>query len=310
MARHSGRAHVTTLCTWTNCGRPTRDGALVCEESLDDLAAGLRALLPSTSDRPDQLSTARLTVTAGGVVFGWCPLPRPMAVVPGLWDELQATIVGDRGIDYRALGGGKGASGSEGEGVVATGISLNERASEVSSLLRAWLRHLVLICQDHRLDHLAPAEWQPRSTHLVPAMAEWLTWRIDAMAWNPEAAAAAEQVDRIIDQARWAIDRPESRQQLGLCPVEGCDGHVSAVHGAAFAICGKCRGQVEAQPLRDRVLAEADGQVMTAAQFADFATRYGSNASPETVRERTRKALSKWAQRDQILPAGYVTPSG
>lgn len=312
----STRQGTEQVCTWA-CGRPTRDNALVCDTCLDGLAVGLRDLQATSGGRPDPLRRHRSTSTdivlrsttsgavlsAGSQVVEWCEWPRRAEVVPGLWDELRATLTGERGIDYGALGG----SGGSGErGVVETGLVLHEAASEIAGLLTEWLRHLILLCRQYRLDHVAPAEWQPRSTRLVPAMAEWLSWRVDSFAWHPEAAEAADQISRLIEQARWVVDRPATRQQLGPCPVEGCDGQVSAVQGAAWAMCYRDRSHsVEAQPLRDRLLDELGDRLCTAAEIARLSTYLGLRAD----RDRVRESVNLWAHRERISASSFITPT-
>lgn len=319
----SPRARVqdsVSVCSWRGCKRPTRDHALVCDGCLDELAIGLRDLLPTESDRPTDMVAIRTVVTiAAGPLpvpadglertpgdrealpptqVEWCVYPRPREVVPGLWDELQATIVGERAIDY-----GSGSGGGSGErGVVSVGLVLPEAASDVAEVLRLWLRHLVRLAVEFRLDHNAPPEWVSRFPQAsVPGMAEWLSWRVDAMCWNPEVADAAGSLHRLIDQASWVVNRPEARQQLGDCPAQGCDGHLSALPAATFASCHRDRAhQVEAQPLRDRLLDELDDRICTAAQIAHLTTYLGLRKN----REQVRKQINQWAHRARIATRG------
>jgi hypothetical protein len=228
----------------------------------------------------------------------WCVYPRPRQIVPGLWDELQATIVGERAIDY----GGSTGGGSGERGVVLVGLVLPEVASDVAELLRLWLRHLVRLAVEYRLDHNAPPEWTSRFPQAsVPGMAEWLAWRIDAMAWNPEVADAADNTRRLIGQATWVVNRPTARQQLGDCPVADCEGHLSAVPGSTFATCHLDRAHhVEAQPLRDRLLGDLNDRLHTAAEIARLTTYLGLRKN----REQVRKQINQWAKRERILPRG------
>lgn len=322
MSPRSAREAEVSVCSWRGCTNPTRDHALVCEECLDKFSAGLRDLLPSEGDRPTDLVIVRalpLPAVSVELVDGdedqrtpgdrealqpeqaeWCVYPRPRAIVPGLWDELQATIVGERAIDYSA-GGAGGGSGER--GVVSVGLVLPEAASDIAEVLRLWLRHLVRLAVEFRLDHYAPPEWVSRFPQAsVPGMAEWLAWRVDAMAWNPEAADAAGSTYRLISQAAWVVNRPSARQDLGDCPAEGCDGHLSAIQYATFASCDVCRQQVEAQPLRDRLLDTLDDRLCTAAEIAHLTTYLGLRKN----REQVRKQVNQWAHRG---PLAYRTPA-
>src|SRR4051812_4897438 len=100
------------------CGTPTKDAAFVCDRCIDTMAADLRELLPTTDD-------------------------------PGLWVTLESVIAGERGIDYRTLGGGSGGS-------VATGIVLDENAVQRARKLRQVLTRLVMDCVARGVSHTGP----------------------------------------------------------------------------------------------------------------------------------------------------------
>lgn len=252
--RTGTRTRVARIC---QCGHPTRDGAYVCDCCLDGLASDLRELLPAGE-------------------------------APGLWADLGSVIAGERGVDYRALGGGSG--GSE-----ETGIVLDEVASRRAANLRRVLRRLVVGCMANHVDHTAPAEWAPRAASEVPAMVEWLLWRIDAMAWHPEFATAPHHVQRAVDAARWSVMPAPFRQWLGACRIRGCDGAMFARRDDTFATCDRCDAYVEAAPLRDRLIGELEDRLCTAAQIAEL-------YDPEpTERERIRKRINQWAHRGRLL---------
>lgn len=273
------------MCSWPNCDRPTRNGAWVCDSCLDIFTVGLRELSPHAGAHRDPLS------------------PSGREVVPGLWDELQITIVGQRGVDYGRLGGG--GSGSGERGVVAVGIELNQRASDLATDLERALRHLRLMAESHRLTYLGDAVVRPRSRHRVGQLAEWLILRVDAMALVPEVAEFAARVLALIEQARWVIDRPEARYSLARCPVEGCEGNLSAAPDDTYARCRLCRAAVEAQPLRDAAMTEKRDAWMTPKEIARFATGLGFRSSSEKARQRTLEQISKWGLRNKIQPLGY-----
>lgn len=303
--RNTHRDHpaAAPTCSWC-VTRPTRDGLLVCDQCLDGFAAGLRDLLPTQSDRPLFVGLVRYAGTGPSRVE-WCPFPRPTETVPGLWDDLLASVAGERAIDYATLG--SSASGSGERGVASTGINLPERAVEIEAEVARSLRHLVVVCRDLRVQHAAPAELS-LSSRLVPAMVEWLRWRVDGIAAVPEAATAAARVRDAIDAARWVVNRPPVRQQLGPCLVEGCPGQVTAVPGAAYARCDGEEGHAfDAQPFRDWLLGEADELLCTAAEIANGIAAW-LNRRDEC--EQIRKRVNQWVHRGQLTVRGTDPDTG
>lgn len=298
--RRNTHRDADAVCAWCQL-IPARDDAFVCDGCLDDFATALRELLPGTSARPE--------VMLGHV--GWCEYPRRREIVPGLWEDLEAHVAGERGIDYRTLGGSGGLDvddtdllPGERRGVVPTGIVIPQRAAQVKTELVRSLRALVVACRDARIEHTAPDGQELRSNRLVPAMSEWLQWRVDAIAFHPEVAEHARVAFWAIDSARWVIDRPSTRQHLGDCPVEDCDGYLTATPEATFAHCNIERHAVEAQPLRDRLIADLDDKLMPAADIARISTYLGLRRDRVAV----RKQINQWAHRDRIWVAEYDTP--
>jgi hypothetical protein len=294
-ARTGTHARATVFC---KCGTPTRDGAFICDVCLDELAVGLHELLPSAGDRPDPVSAVRFTVLEqpigatdlADLVVEWCPLPRPTVTDPGLWASLHSVIAGERGIDYRALGGGSG-------GAVETGLVLDETAVQRASHLRKALRQLVIACMSARVEHTAPDGWAPRAAAEVPAMVEWLAWRVTGLAWNPVTAMAAHALIAGINDARTSVDIAPARQNLGPCVVEDCDGHYRPMRDETFATCSKCGCWVEAQLLRDWLIGELEESLVTAAEAAKLSTYLGLRAG----RDRVRNLVKDWSHRRRLI---------
>lgn len=291
--RRNTTRETTSGCAWRGCDQPTRDGAYVCDGCLDELADALRELLPAAGDRVDPNPT-RLTSTG----VAWCPWPRPAELVPGLWDDLISAVAGEQGVDYRTLSIGAPSD--------ATGIALAERAAEIAKALTQALRALVIVCRDARVEHTAPAGQRLKGRGLVPDMVEWLLWRVDGIALHPEAAARAQDVRDAVDDARWVIDRPSARQQLGDCIFPDCDGWLSAAPGARFARCNREDHSFEAQPIRDRMLSKLDDRLCTAAEIARLSTYLGLRADRTQVANRIRQ----WAHRGVIAPHAKAAQDG
>lgn len=326
------RGQEPTTCVWCKA-IPTRDGAYVCEEDLDAFVAALRELLPRPSDRALSFGLVRYAETVDRVVVSsvlpgdeadatalvetvvraeWCPYPRPAELVPGLWDDLLNFVSGERGIDYRTVGGSGGLTvddtalePGERRGVVPTGIVLPERAAEIGAVVTRSLRALVLVCMEARVPYIDPAGPVDLSSRLVPAMVEWLLWRVDGIALHPEAAQHAQHVFEAVEAARWVVDRPETRQQLGDCLVPDCPGHLTATPYATYAHCDHEGHAVEAQPLRDQLLDDLDDRLCTAAEIARLST-YLQLRQP---RDAVRKRVNQWGHRDRIKVRAYDTPT-
>lgn len=287
------------------CGNPTRDGLFVCDGCLDRLAKDLRSLLPAAGDRPEMLRKVHYRIVRRPIVgdvwcpwpmmledvgIMWCPWPRPREDEPGLWASLQSAIAGERGIDYRALGGGTGGSG-------ATGLTLNEAGVHAATRLRKALRQLVITCMAAHVDHTAPADWAPRAAAEVPAMAEWLSWRVSGLATHPEVARHPKTIHDAIEAARRIVMPAPRHQQLGDCLVDGCDGHMTAEVEDDFATCDKCGSWVETQPLRDWLIDELEHRLVTAAEAANLSTYLALRFDREAVRKR----VNLWAHRGRLI---------
>lgn len=291
--RNVTRSSTATVCGWCQQDN-TRDGAYACDDCIDEFVRCLRDLLPSSSDRPE--------VMLGHV--GWCEWPRPVELIPSLWEDLTSHVAGERGVDYRTLGGSGGLDvddtdlePGERRGSVPTGIVLPERATKVKDELVRALRALVLVANEAHLAAGGRDKDRPlRSSKLVPAMAEWLLWRVEAISLHPEAADLALGVCQAVGRAWWVIDRPEARQDLGDCPVDDCNGRLSAIAGATFAYCDAERHAVEAQPLRDRLIAELDDQLLDAAEIARISVFLGLRRDRDAV----RRLINVWAHRGRI----------
>lgn len=279
-----------------DCGRPTRDGAFVCEDCLDVLAESLRSLQPGRDPHRGRPA----------VFASWCPFPAVHVgeEVPGLWATLLSVVAGEQGVDYRKVGGGSGGSD-------ATGIELNERAARIARTVERSVRDLVVACMASRVGHSAPTTTAPTRApgrsraQMVPDMCRWLLWRVDNMAWHPDVAPLVHAVNEAVDSAVWVVDRPPTRQQLGPCPVDGCPGVLSATLGGIWARCTEkdCRHTTEAQPLRDDVLAKVGSSLVTAAEFADLAVYLGGYADWTKARDQIRKRVNQWSARHRVVAA-------
>lgn len=282
MSRRRGMRDVayTSEAPTCGCGVVTRDDAYVCPDCLTQLAADLHDLLPTAERR--SVSVVRPA--------GLCEWPRRMDEAPGLWGSLGDVIAGQRGIDYRTLGGATG-------GGQATGLVLNEFATRAGDRLRAVLRALVVECMAGHVTHTAPTGWAPTASTEVPAMAEWLLWRVDGLAWHPDTAGYPHQIRAAVARVEMAVLGPEKVQLLGPCtgPLD-CDGVMGAESGAMFASCSTCNHTTYAQPLRDALIADMGWWWVTAADAGHLSTFLGLTATRQTVKNR----IYQWHHRGAL----------
>jgi hypothetical protein len=265
--RHSSRATIGTrrreAVTECSCGKPTRDGAYICEDCLDGITADLRDLLPSGDTEP------------------------------GLWVELGSSVAGERGIDYRALGGASGGSD-------ATGLVLDEVAVARGRRVLDVLRGMARLCVAHDVRHSAPLSDdamsdRPRPGADVPELAEWLLWRVTDLAWHPEFTKAPVALEKAVRGIRATVMPLPHRQWLGSCPVNDCDGTLHARRDETFAECSRCGAFVEAKAQREWLIGHIEDQLCTAAEIAVL---YDPDPA---VRIRTRKRCNQWARRGRLL---------
>lgn len=259
--------HVRTVA-YCRCGRPTRDQAFVCDDCLDGLAQDLRALVPTDRD-------------------------------PGLWHDLWSVIAGERGIDYRALGGAKGGSvalddAAEPVGAVETGIELNEAATRRAAQIETLIEGMVRECRRLKVSDSAPRGWRPR-TRDVPGAAQWLSWRVTAMANHRTLARFPGDLAKAVDAARTTVMPLPGRQWLGACQVPGCNGNLYARRDETYAFCNGCGAAFLAKEMRDWLVGALEDQLCTATEIAEAYT-------PEPAEQRrVVNRVTQWAHRDQLL---------
>lgn len=282
------------------CDRPTRDAAFICDTCLDQLTADLTDLIPTAAIttagvRPELVHLGRVSVVyldgdRVGVATEWCPWPRPLEQDTGLWSALKSVIAGERGIDYRTLGGASG-------GTVATGLVLNEIAVRRADELTATLRRVVRFCMDHRIQHHAPSGWRPNSASEVPAMAEWLSKRTTGLAHHPDAVTIPSEIRRAVENTRKIVMPDQALLDLGPCLVDGCDGRFTAGRDDTFTTCEICGAWLEARVLRDALISELEERLVTAAEAAHLSTYLALRSD----RDRVRRRVNDWAHRGRLV---------
>lgn len=213
-------------------------------------------------------------------------LARALGDVPWLTEELEVTITRQKGVDYRGVGGGKGGKKpAERPSPVVWGAS--DARTHLKALLVSW----ALFCQAEDVRNSSPYPGLPDDN--LPALSRWLMWRVDGLALNEIGADAVEEITSAVAHCHRLIDRPADRQYLGRCGEEDCPGRLYARPGSDVARCDDCGTPVQADTLREGLLAELDDRLCTASEIARLSTYLGLKAD----REQVRKRINQWAKR-------------
>jgi hypothetical protein len=231
------------------CGKPTRDDAYVCEDCCDELH-------------------------------------RALGDVPWLDDQLEVTITGQKGVDYRKGGGGKGA----GELPSPVHWGASEARTHLNALLVSW----VLFCDAESIRNQSHHVGLPDDN--LKALSGWLIWRIDGLALHDIGPEAVDEITSGVAHCRRLVDRPADRQYLGDCEQQDCTGRMYSKPGSDFARCDACDTNVNAEAIRTTLLAKLDDRLCTAAEIARLSTYLGLKAGRDQVRNR----INQWHSRKLI----------
>lgn len=240
------------------CGRETRDDAYSCDDCGDSLA-------------------------------------RALGEVPWLDEELEVTISRQKGVDYRRVGGGKGAQKAA-ERPLPPVWGASEARTHLKALLVSW----TLFCLSEGIRSSDPRTEMPSDN--LPALSRWLMWRVDGLMLNDIAPEAIEEITSAVAHCHRLIDRPADRQFLGDCTA--CEpGKLYARSGSEWAKCDECGTTIQAQTLRDELLTKLDDRLCTAAEIARLSTYLGLKAD----REQVRKRINQWNKRGLVTEHPSVT---
>lgn len=247
--------NATSAC---RCGRPTRDSAYVCEDCGDTLG-------------------------------------RALGEVPWLDEQLEITITGQRGVDYRRLGGSKGGKkASERPSPVSWGPS--EARTHLRGLLVSWVR----FCADEQVRSRGVGNGLPADT--LVAMSAWMLNRVDGLLLHDIGSEAVDEITSAVAHCHRFVDRPAERQYLGTCTM--CEsGRLYARGGSTWARCEECGIGINADTIRERLLTELDDRLCTAAEIARLSTYLGLKADRDTVRKR----INQWHSRDLLVAHPAIT---
>lgn len=228
------------------CGKPTRDNAYICDDCLDQFAKVL-----------------------GDVTW--------------LDDELETSVVKEKGIDYSATG----ARGTE------TPLLFNAAASTARDNLTTALWTLVRFCVEEQIRASDPMTTLPDRN--IIAMSRWLLWRVDGLAYNDLAHELIATTTTAVNTCQKIIDRPPDRRYAGPC--NECKRDLYHRPDATEVTCAGCgqRWDVGEQQAwtNGQILEFLTGRLVTASEGAKYLGRLGIEVKQETI--------GKWRERKRIV---------
>lgn len=244
------------------CGRPTRDDAYVCEDCGDSLA-------------------------------------RALGDVPWLVEQLEISVTGQKGVDYRRVGGSKGGKkATERPSPVSWGPS--EARAHLRSLLVSWCR----FCAEEGVRHQSLSSELPADDLI--AMSRWLLNRVDGLMLHDIGSDAVDEITSAVAHCHRLVDRPAERQYLGSCDIDPghcMTGRLYSRAGSRWARCDNCDGTVDGDKIRTRLLAELEDRLCTASEIARLSTYLGLKADRDAVRKR----INQWHARKVIVEHPSIT---
>lgn len=240
------------------CGRETRDEAYVCDSCADQLA-------------------------------------RSLGDIPWLAEELEVTISRQKGVDYRGIGGGKGAKKAfERPSPVVWG------ASEAKDHLKAVLVSWALYSHQEGVRNSNPHDGLPDDT--LEALSRWLLWMVDGLTFDEIGPDAVDEITDAVAKCYRLIDSRPDKWYAGPCNAEldagecGCDLYANAARGEVK--CGNCGATYDVAARRKWLLEAAEDRLADAATLARSVSWLG--ALPLNAAR-----VRKWAQRGRIVVKGH-----
>lgn len=233
------------------CGRTTRDDAYGCEDCADKLTQALSEMQ-------------------------W------------LTDEIDTTLTGRKGIDYRRGGTPNGT-----EPRLPVHMAASELLSDIRGTLVAWVK----FCADEDIRNQSPNAGLPVDN--IPAMARWLMWRVDGLMLSELGAEAVDEITRLSERGTRLVDRPADKWYAGPCnATEDCATELYAKTKAGNISCPGCGSTYDIAQRRSFLLESAEDVLADATVLAGAVSWLGG--TPVTAAR-----IWKWKERGRIIPHGH-----
>jgi len=268
-------AHTSTTATCPHCGTPVKDTSL-CPDAEQTLHALLRRLVSTVPSTLRLANGTHITDRAGRQPSSrWDTPAGEQGAMPRLLDE----AVGRQA---------KFAPQAEkvNTGKAAARIMLPSKAGD-----RATRLHAVVV---QAANDLISAQMCVMALPLAVETATAAEWLLDGFArlrLHPDAPTLLAELQRAVDGAEKAIDRPADRHYLGPCNLGGatdCTGHMVAV-GARPARCDTCRREVDQDDRRRDLLDQAADMWLTSREIERVTASLGRRIPESSVREWAAK---------------------
>lgn len=230
------------------------------------------------SRTPCPVETCDRPMPGSRVICGACEadIARALNAVPGVCADLDVTL--SRQTSRTTAGRSS-----------VVPLPYDPRASEAGYVLRSTLAGWVRALRDQNPDgDDDPPDGDP------PAMAAWLSQRLQQLVRHPAAPEAHEEIVTAVRAAQRVVDRPQERRFAGYCD---CGAALYARPGAATVRCRDCDADpYDVDERRQAMLAAVADQLMPAHQAAAALSGLVAPLSADLVR--------KWAERGQIDARG------
>lgn len=236
-----------TTCSASNCDRPARDDAYLCNECLDEFAKVLGDVTWIDDEIETTITKERAVTSGEGSRSADCSCPDDD-------DRCQHAL-----------------------------LPYHLAASQARDRLRGALFTLVRLCSEEGVRNSDPADGLPNDT--LVAMSRWLLWRVDGLAFNDMAPQLVEDVIAAVGACRRSIDLPPERKYAGPCPE--CSRDLYHRPGAAEVGCRNCGQRWDVAEVNEwvqaRIVEHMEDKLVTAREGATLLSRLGLETAQGTI---------------------------
>lgn len=239
------------------------------------------------SRTPCPVETCDRPMPGSRVICGACEadIARALASVPGVCADLDVTLARQT------------SRTTAGRSAVVP-LPYDPRASEAAYVLRSTLAGWVRALRDQNPDG---DDDPPDDT--PPAMAAWLSQRLQRLVRHPAAPEAHGEIVSAVAAAQRVVDRRPGYLYAGPC--DGCGHALYAKPGAEWIRCptpGCESAAVRLSERREWMLEQCKDLIGSSSFVAMVCTGLGYPVSDSTVRE--------WVRRKHLSPHSYQDPRG
>lgn len=190
------------------------------------------------------------------------------------------------------IGKQRGAPTEGGPAGAEKSLPFNVAAAQVRDDLRNTLVGWVRVCHEEGVRSSDPKPGLPADS--LTAMARWLLWRVDGLAFHEAGYEAIDEIVYAVAQAHRTIDRAPERQYVGPC---ACGRDLYRKPGAVMVKCRACEAEYDAEALTDSLRAQVMGRLVTTKEGATLLSRFDLPTAEGTIHS--------WVSRKKLTPHGH-----